>query len=318
MKHKNRPINKEFEIKLKEEIFQLKKSQRKEINLRLLEFATWTFLFCMIVSFYFMQFIKGAPLSYILQDSPFLYLGILLYIFILFYYLTFAQFPMESLRNSFQQKREEDLKQEELRSVRKKESQEKEIVSFIKEELISQQQEKEIYSVEKPDILLQNLINDSNQLSKKIHKRAISYLLAGITTAIIGIIFFYFQIWKFFEMKDITDIISQTISRVGFLVFVESFAIFFLKQYRTSMEEFKYFDEIKRNREETLLILRIAQQQKKNLDFFKLIESYQLHKSVGKLKDNETTESIESKKAERNKFEALIKELNRMLTNYKK
>jgi hypothetical protein len=47
----------------------------------------------------------------------------------------------------------------------------------------------------------------------------------------------------------------HTLPRFGILFFIETIAFFFLRQYRTAMDEYRYFEAIKRKREENFVLL---------------------------------------------------------------
>lgn len=93
--------------------------------------------------------------------------------------------------------------------------------------------------------------------------------------------------------------------RLLMLIFIQVLAGFFLRQYRSSMEEFRYYEAILRHRESQQLsyLLRKTADDKRALA--KFAEEILKEPIVGRLARGETTNIIESQKAELNEFAAM-------------
>jgi hypothetical protein len=98
--------------------------------------------------------------------------------------------------------------------------------------------------------------------------------------------------------------------KFGVLIFIEFIAIFFLKQYRSLMDEFRYYESLKRSREESLAILRMASSNHETFDFDKFLEKNTLKSSVTNFAPGHTTDLIESKKMEKSELDAILKIIN--------
>ena len=146
---------------------------------------------------------------------------------------------------------------------------------------------------------LSRLCAESEKLSQKIYNRSSSYIFMGSLIALIGIIYFSFQSVQILENSMGMEMLISFIPRIGALVFIELIAFFFLKQYRVTIDDFKYYESIKRQREANLFIFKIHIEdedlvKKENIE--SLLKSLELFQNPSLLKANETTESIENRK----------------------
>lgn len=158
------------------------------------------------------------------------------------------------------------------------------------------------------DYYLKKLIDSSESLAKNIYSRGSLYLMTGVGFAIIGLGFFYSQTHFSARINEggLTQIVS-ILPNFGVLFFLELIAFFFLKQYRTTMDEFRYYEAIKRSREETLAVIKLITLSKKELDILEVLDKLNFSSQVGKLDSGQTTEIIESRKLEKGELEALMK-----------
>lgn len=148
----------------------------------------------------------------------------------------------------------------------------------------------------------------SRRLSQSIYSRAGVYLLVGVFVAFSGLVFFYSQTAQLLNLSDngITMFVSL-VPKFGILFFIEIVAFFFLRQYRAAMDEFRYYEAIKRNREETLALIRIAADSGKPFDPIDLVKSDSFFSKAGVLAKEQSTEIIESRKLEKNELDLLEK-----------
>lgn len=172
-----------------------------------------------------------------------------------------------------------------------------------------QRSEKEDYSEIDGGIgLLTQLVRNAEDLSNKIYKRSGVYLMFGVLIAFSGILYFSFQSASTSKDQDLYSIFLDLLPRFGILFFIEFIAFFFLKQYRAAMDEFRYYDSIKRNRESQLALYMIASCDFKETDFAAVVNKMNFFDRVGVLSQGESTEMLEASKINRNEFEA-IKEI---------
>lgn len=158
--------------------------------------------------------------------------------------------------------------------------------------------------------LLDYYASSSRDLANKIFTRAGIYLLVGLTIASTGLGFFYLQTISLNQQTDInTNTLFKLIPNFGILFFIEFVAFFFLRQYRSAMDEFRYYESIKRRREEIYSLIKYAQEEGKNIDPLELLKNKFFSESQT-LASGETTEIIESRKLEKNDVEIVGKILD--------
>lgn len=160
------------------------------------------------------------------------------------------------------------------------------------------------------DALVFNLAKSSKNLADSIYSRSGVYLLVGVMVAFSGLAFFYLQTSSTFNTTDLTGLLISLAPKFGILFFIEFVAFFFLKQYRTSMDEFRYYEAIKRHREEILVLLRVGIEQSKPIDAFELVRLGQFFSIAGRLQKEESTELLEARKLEKNETAVLEKAID--------
>jgi hypothetical protein len=226
--------------------------------------------------------------------------GIAFGIFPIVYFLVFSQLPIESLR-------EKRRKAQYVKHIKTME----EIEALSEGDNLSETDEAELEKIIKnidSKLLMEQHSEASKSLSEKIYNRSGVYLLIGVLIAFMGMIFFYTQTIFLKEVVNINTLLFLMLPKSGVLIFIELIAFFFLKQYRASMEEFRYYEEIKRIREDNLAIVLLANELKADkVDFKTIVEKCNFGKRVGILSKGETTEHIESKKLEKDELELLDK-----------
>ena len=122
--------------------------------------------------------------------------------------------------------------------------------------------------------------------------------MIGVLIAFTGLVFFYTQTINSGASSKESWLTQLGIlaPRFGVLFFIEFIAFFFLRQYRSAMEEFRYFEAIQRRREETFALIRFMKEEEGKIDIKLLIESENFFSTAGKLAPGETTELLESRK----------------------
>lgn len=130
---------------------------------------------------------------------------------------------------------------------------------------------------------LDDYINESSEISERIYDSSKNYLFTGLVVAFLGLIIFVLLglfINPSVENKHILDKLLGYLPRFGTLFFVEFIAFFFLKQYRILLEEYRYYESIKRDRQHKKIILEIVNQYRSEPDCMKLIIDYMSKHSV--------------------------------------
>lgn len=171
----------------------------------------------------------------------------------------------------------------------------------------------------------------SRQIAEKLYLRAGVYLLIGVLVAFSGLAFFYYQQAQQIPLaqslvasskfdveqapkqptahestSSLQDNLLRTLPRFGILFFIETIAFFFLRQYRTAMDEYRYFEAIKRRREENFVLLCLLASEKP-LDLTKFPQQASFYSDVAALAQGQTTELLESRKLTRDETALLEK-----------
>lgn len=158
-------------------------------------------------------------------------------------------------------------------------------------------------------------INESKAIAERIFTRSGVYLLVGCLIAFIGVAIFYSPIFQQTNSIDITQRLLDYLPRFGALFFIEFIAFFFLKQYRIMLEEYRYYEAIKRKRQDNINLIELIETHKDNLELLKILTENISQTVITKLSNGETTEILETQKIVNqdmdifSKFTDLIKEI---------
>lgn len=110
-----------------------------------------------------------------------------------------------------------------------------------------------------------------------------------------------------------SEIFAQVIPRLSMLVFIQILAGFFLRQYRSSMEEFRYYEAILRTREEQYLSF-ILRKEIQDIQATKEFAAYLLNvRDFGHLDKGKSTQVLEAQRYEVNEFVPIIQKLVSLL-----
>lgn len=146
----------------------------------------------------------------------------------------------------------------------------------------------------------------SRNLAQNLYGRSGVYLLVGVFVAFSGLAFFYMETLSSTAYKGM-ELVIVLAPKFGILFFIELVAFFFLRQYRSAMDEFRYYEAVKRKREETLALIQLTFEGGKGAEVLELVKNgcfFSEGKFLGK---DQTTEIIESRKLEKSELEVLEK-----------
>jgi len=245
------------------------------------------------------------------------YLEILLAVFLVFFPFlfrsVFGRFPLETLRERSQLERERN-KQFTSNALP--------VSTEVVEKNRSTPHDQAAGSAESTSSavdLLAEYAHSSQELSTRIFSRAGVYLIVGVMIAFLGLIFFYIQTAATFissaEVAAKPDqatslllpILVNLLPKFGVLFFIEFVAFFFLRQYRAAMEDFRYYEAIKRHREESLVLHRLAAESGKPIPPLSLVKEDAFFSRAGILNKGQTSEYVEGKKLEKSEIDLLEK-----------
>jgi hypothetical protein len=160
-----------------------------------------------------------------------------------------------------------------------------------------------------PRDLLLRFAEESSGLAQRVYTRAGVYLMVGVLIAIGGLGFFYIRSLNLPAEKDLVDRALSLLPGFGILFFIEFVALFFLRQHRAAMDDFRYYDAVRRHREENLVILTMFAENTNVVPTADVIKVMSIYSGDQKLMQGETTEILEARRLQRDDiviFEKLI------------
>lgn len=158
-----------------------------------------------------------------------------------------------------------------------------------------------------PEALLKLQAAYSRNLAKTVFTRAGVYLMVGAITAFSGLIFFYLQGNIIKASPTLIENLVLLAPRFGILISIEVIAFFFLKQYKSAMDEFRYFETISRIREEMRFSYGVHKFSKENLSVLEAVKAGSFSSRIAPLENGQTTEVLEARKIEGSELAGLAK-----------
>ena len=147
----------------------------------------------------------------------------------------------------------------------------------------------------------------------KLTLRANLNLAIGSATTIFAIFVLWFTVVnKMPEFSNIENIVSTLIPRISLVIFIEIFAFFFLKMYKSNLSDIKYYHNETTNCEFKILALKTTFVKNAETEIPKIIDRFTAVERNFILKKGESTVEIEKDKLDKNtnnKLINLIKEL---------
>ncbi len=284
-------------------------SRNAQASNSVLEIGTWVF-FALLVSYilsvrggYPMEFSDSAILRMVLITIS-IYGGLILLVPLLFY-LVFGQMPFQFIRRQISEMKRKSSVGFEITtpflglSIEKNENKAKESVSPESATI----NPSELSSFQNVRYQMEHNFELAMENAKKIYNRSNTFLFAGSLIAIAGVGFFYLQTKTFEQVPgvaaikvDTSVLVESTIQRFGSLFFIEAIAFFFLRQYSNSMEDYRYYEAVKRQRENQYTVALAYWDEKSEEKLTQFIEACDFNANPGKLGKEETTELLEARK----------------------
>jgi len=170
---------------------------------------------------------------------------------------------------------------------------------------------------------LDNLINEFEKTSYRINdelnrlrKSANLNLVIGSLSTTIAIVALTYEVFfSEIDFKETIGLLSHYIPRLSLVVFIEIFAFFFLKLYKSNLLEIKYFNNEKTNIDFKLITLKTALFQE-DTEMIKLCLT-ELIKTERNfiLKKDETTVEIEKFKSDKNDNQIIANLIGKVISN---
>lgn len=163
--------------------------------------------------------------------------------------------------------------------------------------------------------IVEQLLDRAKATASSAQARPSALLLIGGVIALAGLFFFFFTLPAMTEQKalDIWMRLVLVTPRVLMLLFIQVLAGFFLRQYRSSMEEFRYYEAMLRRREEIALSYAIRKELNDRKLIAELAKTVLTTSDFSRLGKGETTTILEMHKNSDNEFDTLIGQLTRIV-----
>ena len=119
-------------------------------------------------------------------------------------------------------------------------------------------------------------IKESTHIAERLYSNSRAYLMIGCLISIAGVVMFYAPFWQASttQSEDLSLRLFDFLPRFGALFFIEYIALFFLKQYRILLEDYRYYEAIKRDRQNKKLFLELVEKHSANQEVLKIIIEY--------------------------------------------
>jgi hypothetical protein len=160
-----------------------------------------------------------------------------------------------------------------------------------------------------PRELLFRFAQESNTLAQRVYLRSGTYLFVGVFIALGGLGFFYLRSINLPLEINLMDRVLSLLPGFGILFFIEFVALFFLRQHRAAMDDFRYYDAVRRHRQENLVILTMFAENNNVAPTADVIKAMKIYSGDEKLARGETTEILEARRLQRDDiviFEKLV------------
>ncbi len=139
-------------------------------------------------------------------------------------------------------------------------------------------------------------VKSAERRAEILFARSTLLLGGGIIMAFVGVAIFYVTLPEGAKDDSVESYWLRAIRPTGVLIFVEAIAWFLLRQYRALIEDYKWFHRLYMKRANYLAALRILDKSSVRPEDIFLAASLVQEDLSGKLRKDETTESLEKMK----------------------
>lgn len=172
-------------------------------------------------------------------------------------------------------------------------------------------------------------ITRSQDAARVAQRRPNALLFVGTIVAVSGLLFFVLTLpgsrlgILIPENTNVTaqDFWSaglQLLPRLLMLIFIQVLAGFFLRQYRSSMEDFRYYESVLRHREAQYLSYTLRKHLNDKKALLKFSDDILKDQQFGLLARGQTTASLEAQRAEANEFGSLYERFANLFARQEK
>lgn len=274
--------------------------KRSSVSSRLLELYLWSFVSLApvikpTISYYYDYENRRALLPEYL--TSFFYTSLIL-VFPIVFKLTFGVLPLEALRQKFSSSQQNAGGHIGKLTPQKSPELVERVAAVETPKNVKDEHVEEF----DPRKLLSAFTRKSEELCERVYTRAGVYLIVGVFISVGGLAFFYIRSLSLPSGSDLLDRVLTLLPAFGVLFFIEFVALFFLRQYRSAMDDFRYYDAIRRHREENLVLLAMFSENKSIVSTVDVIRSMRFYSGDQKISKDETTEILEARRMQRDEM----------------
>jgi hypothetical protein len=171
----------------------------------------------------------------------------------------------------------------------------------------------------------------SQDAARVAQRRPNALLFVGTIVAVLGLIFFVLTLpgsrYGFLNLVEspspsaVQDLWAsgiQLLPRLLMLIFIQVLAGFFLRQYRTSMEDFRYYESILRHREAQYLSYSLRKRLADKKAIMKFADVLLKEREFGLIHRGQTTTVLEAQRTEQNEFGSLYEKIAGLIARKEK
>ena len=185
-------------------------------------------------------------------------------------------------------------------------------------ETIQQKFGTDILASERYSELQRDLIEIKERLRLEIRKLSlranINLAIGSVTTLFAVIVLINTVVSKDTEFKDSVKMMTYFIPRISLAIFIEVFAFFFLKMYKSNLDNIKYYHNEMTNIESRIISLKSSILYADESTINEVIKELSKTERNFVIKKGETTIELESLRSEKKEFKILFETLKEIIT----
>lgn len=156
------------------------------------------------------------------------------------------------------------------------------------------------------DAHLRKSLERSAEATNNARSRPTALLFAGSVVSVLGILIFILTLPPtYLPIEDWPKRAIEVAPRLFLFLFIQVLAGFFLRQYRISLEDYRYYESILRHREDQLSSLLIRREQSDSEAISEFAKIILENREFLKISNGDSSFIIEAQKIEKNEFSSL-------------
>jgi uncharacterized membrane protein SpoIIM required for sporulation len=191
---------------------------------------------------------------------------------------------------------------------------------------VSESSKEPLRIVDDAEVAFAAYVARSQDAARTAQRRPNALLFIGTLVAVAGLIFFVLTLPgsrygillptdSGTTSQDFWSAGLQLLPRLLMLIFIQVLAGFFLRQYRSSMEDFRYYESILRHREAQLLSYILRKKIGDSESILAFAEEIMKEQSIGVLSQGQTTAALEAQRLAANDISSFYEKLAELVAS---